>query len=233
MKSKELYDKLTLIFEPALFEFQSVGGNIIIREHESGASVNAVNIHYQGQVLSIDNKFIKNSHGIYPDNRCRHPYPELKHDCDGILIISVREQKYIVLLELKSSYNPTNIKKAEKQLAASYMRLISRLNCLDDFDINSYKKCGIIISHPIETEELLRLSRKKNIFNNLNRYEKQTLVFSNNPLKSFAMDKTYAQLYKLPIKQDLYFDSLPLFHGKINNDSSSGNINIDDFLRKI
>ena len=47
------------------------------------------------------------------------------------------------------------------------------------------------------------------------------------------MDKTYAQLCQLPIKKDLYFDSLPVFHGKINNDSSSGDINIDDYLSKI
>lgn len=234
MKSNELYDKLTLVFDPALFIYKSVGGNFIINEHESGSSINAVNIHYQGQLLSIDNKFLKNSHDIYPDNTSRHPYPELKHDCDGILIISVREQKYIILLELKSTYSKTNIRKAEKQLVASYMRLVSRLNCLDNFDINSYKKCAIIISHQLDPNELLKISRKKKISGILSRYEKQALIHhANKNIKSYEMDKIYSQLCQLPIKKELYFDYLPIFHGKINNDCNSGDINIENFLRKI
>lgn len=103
--------------------------------------------------------------------------PKLRHSCDSVMIIERKEEKFIVFIELKSEYSNTNIRKAEKQLCASYLRIMFLLSCIENEDLLQYKKCGIIVSHPIDTKDLMLIQKKKQNGFNLSRYERQCLRF--------------------------------------------------------
>ena len=131
-----LHQNLEHLYKSSLFNYIAYGGIITIDESDVCAKVKKADIVYHGQVLKIDNVFLKGCHTIYDDIVVGNP--ELKHDCDGILFISNAHGKYFVLIELKSKYTEDNITKAEKQLAASYVRVLSHLLCIEGFNIDDY-----------------------------------------------------------------------------------------------
>lgn len=228
--SKQLYESLVKLYRPDLFAYCPNGGCICIKEHESGAKVKGAELECHGQLLSIDNDFLQKAHGIYPDNTCT---PELKHDCDGVLAVEVRGCKYLVFIELKSSYTKDNLQKAEKQLAASYLRVMSRLICIVNFVPDAYKKCGIIISHPLDIAEKQKIKRKQQIGKRLDRYDRQALTFATTCKKAFPLEKKYAQLCTLPVRKELLFDSLPIYHLDVSQSASQGRFNLEEILRKL
>ncbi len=107
------------------------------------------------------------------------------------------------------------------------------LYCIEDFNPDEYKKCGIIVLHPISSNELVKISKKKEIKIDLDRYEKQCLSWSNQKLKSYNLDKRYSGLGKLPIKKFLYFENLPVFHLAVNEKSKEGQFDLDELLNKL
>ena len=205
-----LHNQLKNFYEPSLFDYKSYGGMVCIDEHESGAKVKKASVCYHGQLLVIGNCLLRECHKIYGDNISGSP--EMKHDCDGILLIKKREKKYFVLIELKSKYTEDNITKAEKQLAASYVRVLSRLSCIEGFCADEYKKCGVIISYAPDSRDLSKNDRKrKQSRSSLNRYEKQMRIFSKDK-GCFDLDKCFVRLGDLPLRKDLLFDKLPIFY---------------------
>lgn len=226
--SYNLYNDLIHFYHPNLFEFKCCGGIIPIHEHETNATVKMVEICYHGKLLSINNNFLRECHNIYKDNE--NKLPEIKHDCDGIFLLTKQEQKYFVLIELKSKYSKDNLEKAEKQLAASYIRVLSRLSCLKDFDISEYKVCGIIVSHNPTTSELSKADKKRHTKQTLDRYEKQMIAFRNDATP-FELNHLFVRTNKLPIREDLLFNTLPVFH--INCYGESVKFDLDTILRKL
>lgn len=214
--SNILYDELTLLYHPNLFEYKSVGGIVTINEHEQNAMVKFAEMCYHGKLLSIKNDLLKDCHKIYKENESNSP--ELKHDCDGIFFLTCQEKKYFILIELKSKYNKTNLEKAEKQLAASYIRVLSRLSCLKDFDINRYKVCGIIVSQGPTTAERTKADKKRKTKQRLDRYEKQMMTFCKGDTP-FELNHQFVHTQQLPIREDLLFDKLPIFHIDCNGSS--------------
>ena len=226
--SNNLYNDLTHFYHPDLFEYKCCGGLIPIYEYETNATVKMVEMCYHGKLLSIKNELLKVCHNIYKNNQ--NNLPEIKHDCDGIFFLTIREQKYFVLIELKSKYSNDNIEKAEKQLAASYIRVLSRLSCLKDFDISKYKVCGIIVSHNPTTAELLKVNKKRQTKQALYRYEKQMMVFREDANR-FDLSHLFVRTNQLPIREDLLFNTLPVFH--INCHGETVKFDLDTILRKL
>lgn len=226
-----LHHKLGNLYKSSLFDYKSIGGTICINEHEANAKVKNARICYHGQLLKIDNSFLIECHDIYDDRIVGRP--ELKHDCDGILFIKSRNRKYFVLIELKSKYTEGNITKAEKQLAASYVRVLSHLSCIEGFNVDEYVKCGVIVSYAPDTKDLRKNTLKKEQDRcALNRYDKQMRKFSKNG-GCFDLDKNFVRLGSLPIRSDLIFDRLPVFHINVNENADSVQFDIDDILKSI
>lgn len=226
-----LHHKLGSLYKPSLFEYKSNGGTVCVDEHEPGAKVKKASINYHGQLLMVDNCLLKECHKIYDDNTIGHP--ELKHDCDGILFIKYREKKYFVLVELKSKYTEENITKAEKQLAASFVRVLSHLSCVDGFNADEYIKCGIIVSYAPNTRELRKTNLKREQNKSaLSRFDRQMRAFSKDK-GCFALDKLFVRLGSLPLRKDLVFDELPVFHVNVDEGADSVRFDVDDILRKI
>lgn len=222
-----LYNDLIRFYHPDLFRYDCCGGVISIYEQESNATVRMVEMCYHGKLLTIKNDLLKACHKIYKNNESNSP--ELMHDCDGIFFLTNREQKYFVLIELKSKYTSDNLVKAERQLAASYIRVLSRLSCLTDFDPYKYKACGIIVSHEPSTAELLKVIKKRQTKQTLDRYENQMMAFCKGDF--FNLNHLFVRIHELPVRQDLLFDVLPVFH--INCPGTSVKFELDSVLKKL
>lgn len=226
-----LHHKLTSLYKPSLFDYKSSGGIVCVDEHEPGAKVKKASICYHGQLLIVNNCLLRDCHNIYDDNmgRC----PELKHECDGILLVKYRNKKYFVLVELKSKYTEENIAKAEKQLAASFVRVLSRLSCVEGFNTDEYVKCGIIVSYAPDTKNVRRINQKRELDkSSLSRFERQMRTFFKDKA-CFELDNLFVRLGNLPLRQDLKFDKLPVFHVNVNEKADSVRFDMDDILDKI
>lgn len=228
-----LYDKLTKVFDTRWFLLKYNGGTFCVKEQEAGASVKEIVFEYHGQLMSIHKDIFNKTDFLYKDDAdTEKGMPPLKHGCDAVLVIERREERFIVFVELKSGYTEGNISKAEKQLSASYFRTMSLLSTLDGMPYDRYKTCGIIVSHPIETERLTLIQKKMNTKRGaLSRFERQCLQFSKNGPANFPVNRMYSQLYKLPIKDHLFFDELPTFHVKVNRNAEQGKFNLDSILK--
>jgi len=228
--SDKLYDDLTSLFNPKLFRLLCCGGIIPIKEKNVNATVKKAEMDYHGKLLIIDGNFLSKSHEVYEENELRKP--ELRHDCDGIFFLTQGNQKYFILIELKSKYSKENIEKAEKQLAASYIRVYSYLSCLSDFNARDYKACGIIVSHAPDIDEILNVNRKKKVKQHLNRYEKQMDVFRKK-MEPFDLNDWFVHIKKIPIHQSLLFDTLPVFHVNVASEGSSVRFKLDSILKRL
>lgn len=226
-----LHHKLGSLYKPSLFVYKSSGGTVCIDEHDPEAKVKKASITYHGQLLIVNNDILKNCHKIYDDNTIG--FPELKHDCDGILLIKCRNKKYFVLIELKSKYTEENITKAEKQIAASYIRVFSRLSCIDGFNPDEYIKCGIIVSYAPNISDLRKTDQKRGQSKSaLTRYDRQMRAFSKDK-GCFKLNKVFVRLGNLPLRQNLLFDELPVFHVNVDEGADSVRFDMDDILKEI
>ena len=227
-------DDLKKVYDERWFHWKGTGGIVEIKEEESQASVKGVTMEHHGQLLSIDKDIFGKTDCLYKsDDDTDETMPKLRHSCDGIFIIERREQKFIVFIELKSKYSESNIRKAEMQICASFLRLMSLLNCLENGEWTRYKKCGIIVSHPVDDEYVTFVQKKKSVGKKLDRYERQCLAFKSNNVKDFPIKGVYSKLGQLPVNHNLLFEELPTFHININENDSTGHFNLEDILKKL
>ena len=227
-------DDLKTVYDERWFHWKGTGGIVEIKEEEPQASVKGVIMEHHGQLLSIDKEIFGKTDCLYKsDDDTDETMPKLRHSCDGLFIIERREQKFIVFIELKSKYSESNIRKAEMQICASFLRLMSLLNCLENDEWTRYKKCGIIVSHPVNDEYATLVQKKKNDGRKLNRYERQCLAFKSKGIKNFPIQRVYSKLDQLPITHRLLFDELPTFHININENDSTGRFNLEDILKQL
>lgn len=228
----KLYDDLTKVFCEDWFHLENNGGIAEIKEDGKQATVRKAELVFRGQMMSIDKGIFEKTDFLFkPDEKVGEKMPKLQHSCDGVLIIEWKNQKYIVFIELKSDYTCDNIRKAEIQICASYLRTMALLNCVDGFDPRKYKICGIIVSHPMDVEKLNLALKRKNSNKKLTRFDRQCMAFSSNSkTKSFPMDKIYSMLGGLPVADHLRFDSLPTFHFNINKGCHTGRFYLDEVL---
>ncbi len=229
-----LYNDLTAVFCNDLFKLTRHGGIVEINEADKNASVRRAELECHGKIMSISTDIFNKTDSFYnADADTKVGMPKLQHGCDGVLVIEKGDSHYIVFIELKSDYSNGNIRKAEMQICASYLRVMALLNTVDSDDISKYKKCGIIVSHPLDDADKTLIMKKKNAGKRLSRYERQCLVFASNRLKCFPISKKYSQLDKIPVKDCLRFDELPAYHINVNINSASERFNLENILKDL
>lgn len=74
---------------------------------------------------------------------------KFRKKCDGFVICTFRGQKYLIWIELKSSFNEV-FTKAIYQLSGCYVKMRSYLNCFSNYHPKEYKELGIVVSRPEE-----------------------------------------------------------------------------------
>lgn len=224
----QIYNDLTTIYKDSFFRNCKVGDIVVVKEIEGNPKVAEVTFQATSELTFINSDFLHwCTVKYFKDN---YGAPEVQHDCDGILIAHYQNCDYLVLIELKSDYNKKNIKKAEKQLAASYFRIMHNLEPLRSFNCYSCKVCGIIVSLPLDTESKRSLRNKRNIGRPLPRYEDQAQHFISRSAP-YMLDDQHIGLQQLPVKNKYIINPMPLFHIDANLGSTA--IDIYRCLRKL
>lgn len=224
----QIYNDLVTIYKDNFFSECHDGDVLTISEQDGNPKVVDVNISVSTDLLFINSDFLHHSTTrYYKDNVGR---PEVQHDCDGILLVRYMNNDYLILMELKSEYNRDNIKKAEKQLAASYFRIIRHLIPLRNFNSYTCKVCGIIVSLPVSTEIKRSIRNKKNVGRLLPRFEGQADHFMRNTNPYMLADEV-VELGNLPIHPQYFMNPLPIFHVDANEGSTD--IDIYKYIRRL
>lgn len=223
-----IYDDLTSIYQDIFIKEFHVGDRVQIRENNGTPGVSGVTIEVKSDITSIDHSFLNRSTSVYyKNNTCK---PEVQHDCDGILLVNYNNEDFLIVMELKTSYSYTNIKKAEKQLTASLFRVLCRLNPLNSFDIHQYKMCGIIVSLPVPSEIKRDIRKKKNAKIALKRFELQADHFLKKSVP-YNLEDCHIKMCNLPVKSLFIKNPLPLFHIDVGFGITA--IDIYNCLRKL
>ena len=224
----QIYNDLTTIYKDNFFSDCQAGDMLTVKENDGKPKVVDVTIQVNSDLTFINSDFLHwSTVKYYKDNQGR---PEVQHDCDGIMIVRYQGTDYLVLLELKSDYNRENIKKAEKQLAASYFRIMHYLAPLKNFNCYACKVCGIIVSLPIDAETKRDIRKKKNISHPLARYEQQVEHFIKKS-SPYMLDDQVVRIGNLPLHPQYVKNPLPLFH--IDANPGSTTIDVYNCLNKL
>ncbi|MDD6908574.1 MAG: hypothetical protein PUJ15_07770 [Bacteroidaceae bacterium] len=112
-----MYDKLTKVFNAQWFLLKYNGGTFSVKEDEGGASVKEIVFEYHGQLMNIHKDIFNKTDFLYKnDDETERGMPQLKHSCDGVLVIERKEERFIIFVELKSKYSEENIFKSRKAI---------------------------------------------------------------------------------------------------------------------
>lgn len=213
--------------------FGPICNSINVTETEKQAKVKSVTITTDSQLFQIKNSFLKAGGSRY-DNGEVTSSSDLGHDCDGAFIVEKGEKSYLVLLELKSSYNLDSLLKAKKQFLSSYHNLMSELYGLTSFNPSDITVCCMLASHPLKAEDKVKFLKWKNNGKGWDGYTIRAMHYANHPdeytilLKS--EDRTIAAA---PIRASHLFTQAPLFHLDVPWGTDSATFDIDPLLSKI
>ncbi len=225
----QICNDLKSIYKDYFFCEYHDGDIFEIEEHCGEPGVDGVRICVQSDLTNISNEFLhKTTVSYIRDNTHK---PEIQHDCDGIMLIHHNNNDYLVAIELKTTYSNTNIKKAEKQIAASLFRMIYRLNPFNSFNFHSYKICGMIVSLPISTEIKRDIRKKQNTGKTLRHFEEQASHFLRTSMPYILEDDEHIKMSELPVNQTYIIKQIPLFHIDVNKGITD--INIYNSLLKL
>lgn len=117
----------------------------IINEHENGAIFKTVKIRdIQAGSYSIDSDLYRNRfEKVFENSTILND-----KDCDGCAIIHHNQNKYILLVELKSGFDPTRISKAYEQALTTLLKNHMLFSLCDGYDIKEYDICIMIVCLP-------------------------------------------------------------------------------------
>lgn len=197
MTTNELYNKIVKIFEPKFLSFER-NNSIVVTEtiNNKPSDFTRLNITFNNDKIFISDQLLKNSNNTFKGK----PAPCLNEECDGIIITEFNDKKYIVLIELKSGFC-SGISKGRIQLMASSLKILTFLNCIDEFSLDEYSLCAILALQKPTTEKLGQIVKKERANIELTGLDKLMRMVS---VKDIVRDDIQAK--------DLLFDSLPVKH---------------------
>lgn len=132
---------LNELYNPKLASFQD--GSFTISENDENAFVKSVSFNLPGaKFLVLGESLWNTTENIYTE---KSEHFQFRRKCDGVVICSYQEQKYIIWIELKSSFNEI-FEDAIFQLSGCYVKMKSYLKNFETFNSTEYKELGIVIS---------------------------------------------------------------------------------------
>lgn len=140
----------------------------------------------------------------------------LSLDCDGIILFEWKGQKYILLCELKSTFDTQDIMHANEQLKGSSVKMLGMLNLVQGFNLNDYKVCGLIVSFEPTQEQLTAVS-KLQTWDGVFSYRLQAAKYYAQPLSKcqkfhYPLNVQAIDLFYVPVpgRQVKYSVNLPM-----------------------
>ena len=222
---------LQALYDSTYIEDKKFGVKINEPQRNNPDALSEVIFCFSGTLIHIKSSFLNDSKSIFSKGS---NYLSFKHICDGVFIVKNDKSKYLVWIELKSSYNEV-CKKAIFQLPASYTKLKSHLKNLPSYIPNEYKEIGIIISYSPKllkddenNEEVMSYKRKlidsstkEDIIKY--KYDKDIRKF-----QATFLDGIDFGFDKININEDIKMKSLYIYH--YIADSPKIFINLDSIL---
>lgn len=226
MKTNELYDKLVKVFEP---KFLSLERNeaIVITEtmNTKPGDLTRLDVIFKNDKMFISDQLFKNSNNSFKGE----PAPCLNKECDGIIITEFNDKNFIILIELKSGFC-SGISKGRGQLMASGFRILTFLNCIDEFSLDDYSLCAVLALQKPTIERLGKLVKKEEakieltgLDQLMKRVSIEDIVKEELTMKELLFDQ-------LPIKPNYCSTELPLFIYTVQPDKTSGMLDLETLL---
>lgn len=229
MTTDELYNKLVKVFEPKFLLLEK-NNSVIVTE----SMANGPRDFTQLNVTSYDNKLFITDHLLKNSNNSfkGEPAPCLNKECDGIIITEFNGKNYIVLIELKSGFC-SGISKGRVQLMASGFKILTFLNCIEEFSLEDYSLCAILALQKPTTEKLGQVVKKESANIELTGLDKLMRKVS---VEDIVRDDIQAKdllFDSLPVKHNYCSPVLPLFIYSVQPDKTSGAIDLTNILATI
>ena len=206
-------------------------GGCTVKEPSTEAKVKKI-IWKNANFQYIDPQIAKDLSGIFQRAKADNIF---KLDCDGAFLIQSRNKTYLFLIEVKSSFNPSHIYKANNQIISTYIKLNMILGLLPNYIKikDNIKVKGFIFSRPCEEESLRDLDRS-NLLPTNNNYITETELtkhFIKNKRKKIIIKPTQCHRLKdVPLGSNALFDELELYHIDVEEPKISITMDTSKFL---
>jgi hypothetical protein len=206
------------------YKFEVKYGNISIIEKDEQTKLKEIQFSHD-EFWSIDTNMIKDFSSFFHKAKS----PDIFHkDCDGIIVLDYNGQKYILIVELKSSFDTHKIFDARKQIISSYIKLNILLNIIPEYEKDNYIFKGVIASINPDDERLngmLKIladnPKNKQVLFALNLYRDKEKVITKDSCEEIP-------IYDLSSK--CTFDQLTFNYIGVDIGTSTHSLTISDFL---
>ena len=145
----------------------------------------------------------------------------LLKNCDGIHIFEHNGEKYLMLSELKSSYNTESVFKAKEQLIGSSLNLMAVLHMLQGFDAKDYHIFGVIAAYKPSDEVLSAISKCDD--------KKSTFAIQLNAGQSYFMPAQKCQRFYYPLNVGNFL----IVYVPVEYGLQKCSVNIEDILQRV
>lgn len=218
-------DNLKAIYDNEHFELVNRSGTII--EGDKGATINEVNLNCDSEMLLLKKDLLDVTNRLFI-NKNDNPSVELAHGCDGVVITKNGDTRYLFFVELKSKFTSTSVKKAYDQFVASYIKLSLYFELIKGLDIKTFRIGAILISGYLDDETKTKLVKRMRLNDDKFCFERLCLKLNEGRV---VVEKNKTLLERLPIKDKLVFEQLPMFY--VATSKSNASINLIDYYPQI
>jgi hypothetical protein len=209
------------------YKSKIINGNVSIEEKDPKAKLREIQFEHS-EFWRIDTTMIKDFSSFFqiaesPDFLCK--------DCDGIVVFEYNGQKYMLIVELKSSFDTETIFYARKQIISTYIKLNILLNIIPEYKKDEYICKGVIASlNPDDNKQnwiskMLMLDdndpEKKKVYFALNLYNDKERTIT----KDLCQEMSSCEL-----SNKCMFDKLTFNYIGVELGNSTHTLPISDFL---
>ena len=155
----------------------------------------------------------------------------LRHDCDGIITFEEDGQKYMFLIEMKSTFCTSDLYKASLQIISSYIKVNVILNMMRSYTKDDYVVKGFIFTLPAKKSFLFD-HHKQMMFKPKNRYKTEAEFCDELCCcqeKKMTLYQTECDaLRDLPFSNNVLFNSIEFHHIEVSDNSIE--LDVHDFI---
>lgn len=178
MTLQELHGNITHVFNEDFFQFSPANQEFKIIESNMPPDVNTVRLNGKDAIV-FKSELLDSVNGIFlKTNKNKFSF---HNGCDGIVLYKKRNSFYLLLIEIKNSFNETKFTEVKRQLEASNSKIRLVLEFIEGFNfkisikayiISKYKKQDIEddtmgIKDPEENRRFERFKKNKKIIHNI------------------------------------------------------------------
>ena len=141
-------DTLNELYNSKLFSHQTDEFSIIEPAKGDNVKVRKATFELHGaEFIVCTNEHPWNeSVDLYQKENARHKY-RFRRKCDGFAICDFNGQKYLIWIELKSSFGEI-FSDAIYQISGCYVKMKSYLECFSNYNSPDYKEIGVVVCRP-------------------------------------------------------------------------------------